>query len=407
MNSRKNPSTTKGQAKKSAASGSRQISNSSPKTGGSKAQRRSKPYNGAAYNTSYAPVAITREIQSREPRFNGQARVVVSHRELIGAVIDIAASGFHQINRLRVNPGSAKTFNWLSTIAPNYEFYRFRRIHFDFETRVSTAHAGSLIMSPDYDAAEGDYALTEQSLFNNLGTSDDSVWKSRRINLKPELMNRLYKAHVNMSDPRFEASKQDEKTIDSAQLFIALDTEGKAGEVIGKLIVDYDVEFWGPQSPTEVINAGGANLQSSNPTVGSNVPITQKININKEEAKPILIVPEGLTYPTGTVGQFTQDWEGIVSQILEGTNVQGPIRPYINSVLSDMNLPTGTANDIISALPNGGVQIIEALGSRSYGPAVVKAKKGDLLRVQTSVGTALTALKLVMGGGTNQLYSFL
>ena len=129
-------------------------------------------------NKNSAPISSSILLVSKAPKINNGKRFTVSHTEFITPVIikqRVSNVAFSLFKRFRINPGSALTFSWLSSIALSFEFYRFKKLKFHYITRSPTTRSDSLIMSPDYDASEGVSVDNEKNIFNNTGTTDDVV----------------------------------------------------------------------------------------------------------------------------------------------------------------------------------------------------------------------------------------
>lgn len=302
-----------------------------------------------------APVSISARVRSQKPSTsNVKNGIRVRHTELIGPVMKpVTQQGFpdtddlYQAFRLRCNPGSEKTFTWLSTLAKNYEFFKFHRLDFRYETRSPTSTPGSIVISPDYDGADGQVAVNEKFLFNNKGTVDDSVWKHLVCSLNTASMNRLYKSHAMMGDERFATTKQDQKTIDPAQVFVCIDSSDTTNFKYGKLFVTYDVELTEPQSPTEASNTGGfSNALQITGTSLSTSPFPSANGLPQWKKDPGVIVPgislPEITYPSATIGRFMKDCEGVLSNRTSGTGLgTGPVF-YTGT---DPNTPAGSPGD--------------------------------------------------------------
>lgn len=264
-----------------------------------------------------APVAFSQKQSNRAPKMetlNDGQTCRVRNRELIGPIVN-STNVFNVTNRLRVNPASANTFAWLSTIASSWESYRFRRLRFEFIGRCATTTAGSVIMSPDYDAQDGQPS-TELQMGQYRGSQEDTPWSKIVLHLLPASMNRLYKSHVTMSDSRFATTTQDEKTIDAAQVFIANDVGSNL--TLGKLWVDYEVDLMTPQPPTLPLPSGGANIILANTgltTTGSTIIRSANHafdSIQQDVTQPLLKDAYDASYP-GKVVEFLRDWQGDVS----------------------------------------------------------------------------------------------
>lgn len=247
-------------------------------------------------------------------------------------------------------------------------------------------------MSPDYDAADGELALTEQQIFANKGSVEAPVWeRSMKLSLEPASMNRLYKSHTCMSDGRFALTKQDQKTIDAAQLFVCCEGAAAAAS-LGKLLVDYEVEFFNPQFPSEsptnggaeaVANAGFNNANTTAPfAVGSNLGVTTTESVLK--AVPI-------TASTATVGQLVKDYTGFATNSMTGSGVGGLGNMYVGNNPG----PIDVVNDILQPLVT-----TYTSGSTASQTTVnkVSALAGQYLKYGPPTNTTITSFASVLGG---------
>lgn len=391
--------------------------NSKAKKG--KAQKKQNPQSIIVMN-KMVPVSQSRGLVSRKPQITHQTngRTVVSHSEFIAPIIlDPSTSGFVQLKRLRCNPGSEKTFLWLSNIARNYEFYRFKKLEFEYLNRCSTASEGSLIISPDYDGEDGAFASQERMLFDNQGTSDKSFWIDAKVSLKPNLMNAMYKAHTNMSDTRFASTSQDQKTVDCAQVFVCTDSNLTA-KVLGKLVTHYVVEFWGPQAPTEPVNEGGmkiaminsaGNLQSNSTKpfvngIGMSLGYQQGDTNTEDILSPAVNLPGQIpfTLPTAVIGKFVRDYQGVVDTVLGCTTTSGNQKP--NFFISKAGNPKSGLNTVAGdpttdlLVPQKVDWPINTNTDNPIQKLFINAQKGDLLKVATQAASGLQSLQMLFGG---------
>jgi len=258
-----------------------------------------------------------------------------------------------------------------------------------------------VILSPSYDAADSSaQAATEQLLYENKDTKDFSVWKTESLIVRPAAMNRLYKSHTCMSDERFAVTKQDLKTIDPCQIFICV--EGAQDISIGKIFIDYDVEFFEPHSPTEAPNQGGAvvDFGASNPN--SNTPFQALPAVQLNEANPVLktvaaLVNEGIlvnptvSTPTGVVGQFLKDYKGIMALQTVGTGVTSS-----SPALGAGSTPTGPADRFFGGVL--GNTLVNAAGTISLKNFFVDAAQGEYLKAVSGVATTISSMNMQMAG---------
>jgi hypothetical protein len=342
-----------------------------------------------------APIAKSQKTKVGVPKIvQTKDGCVVTQRELITTLI-APGNGFNILKRLRVNPASVGTFPWLSTIAGSFEQYRFRKLHFEYISRCPTTLAGSVLMSPDYDAQDGSPVNESvQSVFK--GTVEDVPWESNTLILLPNLMNRAYKSHFTMSDTRFANTTQDEKTIDSAQVFVSSDTD--AGATLGKLWVDYVCELITPQPPVANPASGGLDVQYnqlSTNLAGSLNPLvsTSTLAIRQQDSSdPIL----NLTQPSGVggggtqqIGTFLRDFQGMVTfNCSDNTNGQNttPTGDLFTSLFNPRTGVTTVLNSVVGGNAFGDANNLGGtttlLKNNNYRScAYISALKDDILQI--------------------------
>jgi len=251
-------------------------------------------------------------------------------------------SPFQQLARFRINPASQFTFPWLSSIAKNYENYRFHKVVFHYIQRCASTTPGSLMISPDYDAADA-APVSEVVASQNRSTKEFSPWVETKVPLSIEAMNASYKTHYCMSDSRFENSVQDEKTIDCAQVFLlCMDAFGP----LGKLWIEYEVDLITPQYNTEneVACAGIVKNSGLQPTT---LPFMNSTLFTNNQPSQKVLTTEGVIYPTDTIGTFVREFKGFIDVNLQGTGLGNALnytvsgfRPKTNQ---SWNLPASLA----------------------------------------------------------------
>lgn len=168
----------------------------------------------------------------------------VKNSELIGSVSNSVSFA---TNRYDVNPGIAATFPWLSVEAAQWEQYTFHSCQFRYVPRCATSTVGSILLSPDY--AVKDLAPTSEAQASNTQDATEGPdWA--------ENVCRLDKASMFPIGPRKLIRSaligSDQNIYDVAALYVST-VDGADTNVIGKLWVDYDVEFYVPQnSPSDL-----------------------------------------------------------------------------------------------------------------------------------------------------------
>ncbi|ACW84411.1 coat protein [Furcraea necrotic streak virus] len=108
-----------------------------------------------------APVAMSRLMVSRTPKFSSRSNnITVSHCELVANVTN--TTGVLQINNAitssiggvyKVNPAQG-LFAWLSTLAANFDTYRFDKLIFRYVPMCATTETGRVVMMWDKDSED-------------------------------------------------------------------------------------------------------------------------------------------------------------------------------------------------------------------------------------------------------------
>jgi hypothetical protein len=177
----------------------------------------------------------------------------VIHREFLGNVVGQTA--FTIANTFALNPGLPASFPWLSNIAQNWETYHFSKLRFCYYNKVGSATAGSVILSPDYDAADAAPA-SELIVTTYEDTQEDAAWKEIMCVLRPNAMHPMGPKKFIRTGAL--AVNQDIKTYDVGNFFVCV-VDFAGPTPCGKLWVEYDVTFFTPQlSPS----AGGNSFSS-------------------------------------------------------------------------------------------------------------------------------------------------
>jgi len=225
---------------------------------GNRPQKVNKPKNNkqstralGANSTSVA-AAYSSPVKSNQPKINygkNGKSCRVQHKEFITNVS--GTTNFTVALFLALNPGLATTFPWLSNIANNFEQYKVHMMRFCYLTRTGTNIPGSVIIAPDYDAADV-APVSEMILSNYAEVVEDAPWKDLCCVLRPSGMHAVGPKKFVRSGA---VPGQDLKTTDVGSIILAT-VDGSAVNW-GKFWVEYDVEFFEPQ-----LNPIGSGLLS-------------------------------------------------------------------------------------------------------------------------------------------------
>jgi len=250
-----------GKAKKAKAKAAGQLKAGVAKRmqGNKKKQRKNSNFNarsGASAGVGVA-AAYAKGLSSGEPMFMKMSRagVVIRHRELVASITGSAT--FTVAATLALNPGLAATFPWLSTQAVGWEQYRFKKLKFCYYTRTATSTPGSMLLVPDYDAADAAPA-SEQIASTYRDVEEEVPWiEEFSCNLDPLAMHPDGNRKFVRTGPL--AANLDIKLSDVGNMF-ACTTDGTITNW-GKLWVEYECEFFVPQlPPTGAFNQVGTLL---------------------------------------------------------------------------------------------------------------------------------------------------
>jgi hypothetical protein len=226
---------------KASTNASKRSSTAATKTNGSSAPRRKrkqqkKASQGSGFNIA-ASVAYSAMQTSTTASITSSARSVrIVHREQFSE--NAGDIGFNAFS-VRINPGKANVFPWMSQMARSWTKYRFHKLCFTYYPRCPTTTAGSLALALDYNAIRPlPDSSAELSTFD--GAVEDSCWKSMRIVADC----RQFEADGYYIRGNLTPLGTDPKTYDCGQLFVGSSSAAADGTAFGKLWVEYDVELY-------------------------------------------------------------------------------------------------------------------------------------------------------------------
>jgi len=195
--------------------------------------------------TTMAPVAVSHNITKKsKPRMTNRSDgVVIAHSELIGSILSGSPTSNVTAYRavgFRANPGISSIFPWLSSVAVNYEKYRFRRLHVSIVPLLSTAFNGRIGIGFDFDSSDASPGNRQE--FYALSTHAESMpWQAAGVSVKCDNQFRFTGTHV----------ASDNKLIDLGQVIVMSDSISNgtisAALPVYDLIVEYEVELIEPQ----------------------------------------------------------------------------------------------------------------------------------------------------------------
>ena len=223
---------------------------------------------GALPGSVAAPVAISRTITGSRPKFTrSQGSVTVTHRELVAQISNTSAlqvNGGQIPNIYRLNPSNGLLFPWLSTMAANFDQYRFNAVHLEYVPLCATTETGRVAMYFDKDSQDPE-PRDRVELANMAHLNEGSPWAEGRLRVPIDNVKR-FTNDSNTSDP---------KLLDLGQIGFATYGGGSANPV-GDIFISYTVTFFEPQPSAGLVQTlqTGTGAQNFGPgyVIATNTP---------------------------------------------------------------------------------------------------------------------------------------
>jgi hypothetical protein len=170
--------------------------------------------------------------------FGNKTSISISEDEYITEITVGNAPFFNFAQFLPINPGQVVTFPWLSTIAANYEKFRFTELEFYIKPEVTQYTAGTdsgkVIVSIDPDASN--QLPSSKRIMEDMELHVDAMpYETLRMRVPKNLLDNTLAIYVR---PGALPGGADIKTYDLGTIFVA--TQGQtANNMIGELRVRY------------------------------------------------------------------------------------------------------------------------------------------------------------------------
>lgn len=182
-----------------------------------------------------APVAMGARIRQT---YSGLDTYKVKHEEYI---TDISGSVDFSVRKFRVNAADIFCFPWLSSLAPNFEKYRFQKLEFKLKPQAPSTKPGVVMLAFDYDPTDPAPGSKAAMMQYDDATRVNS-WSEVSMKFKP--VGDKYTATSVSTD----ASQQ--RLEDAASLFVATQAQDDTA-AITELWVSYVVELKTPQARSD------------------------------------------------------------------------------------------------------------------------------------------------------------
>jgi len=302
--------------------------NSNPKRSSIPKGNRPKPdrYDSAPVSRQRTQKMTTPNLSSS--MFGGDGRVRVRHREYFSDIVS-PNNGFNDTS-FSIQPGNSIMFPWLSTIAENYESYRFHSLSFEYETMCATSQAGKLVMAVDFDASDAP-PINKTQLMADHNAVSSAVWQECCYKASKEDLNKFGPQKFVRTG---NVAATDIKTYDIGNLQVATQGAGGSSVTVGELYVSYDVELMTPQInpiPLSLHLVGGTGITpdlilGTAPAITGSLPVTE------------IVSSVATTLSILRVGQY------LISFFYAGTGLGSSHSAYGTAQITEQQ-ETGMAND--------------------------------------------------------------
>lgn len=318
---------------------------------------------GAAYATRSQGLA-PRIVMSRDG-----TSCRIRHKEFVTSIVGTAA--FAVPVSLVCNPGLAASFPWLSTIANSWEEYKFHRLDMVYLTRTGTNVPGSLLMTPDYDAA--DSAPSSEVVASSYEDSaEDAPWKDNICCLRATSMQGTNPRRFTRNGPL--AANLDTKTYDCATIHVCT-IDGTAVNW-GKLWVEYDVELFIPQLPSAGPCPLGGQIDGA----------TTQTPGNPFGVAPV-VDPEavGISMNTASVLNFLSPGTYVASVAYVGTTISAMV------ATAGTNVTVTAYATAINTAATIGIQSYAIVVSQANGTVSFSTTAATITGAEVKIGSAPTS----------------
>lgn len=234
--------------------------------------------------------------------------VVVRHKEYLGEVL--SNTSFTVQKSLRINPGDAATFPWLSRIANNYQQYRIKGMVFHYIPSSGSAVAstnnalGTVMMQTSYRSNDT-APSTKVELLNEYWSSEavpsETFCHPIECNPNENPFNIQYIAESLAVIP----AKDSPLLYDLGVTHIATSGQQTAGVVLGDLWCTYEIELKKPIIESNVTGASGwyASAQVASPSQSLSDWFPTSVNTNVGNLY-LTLSGRSITFPKSAYGTF-------------------------------------------------------------------------------------------------------
>jgi hypothetical protein len=274
-------------------------------------QQQSTKQGGQAQNRSVrAPVAIGNISRQAAPKVRSVGEsIFVKHTEYVQDILS-TTTAFQVQSSIPMNPGMRQAFPWLYQIASRYESYRFKKLHYRFDTDRPSTETGFIVLSPDYDPSDVQPQSKQQAMQYQSMVKVVPWVNALQVNTTANLSKRK-SYFVREGIP---PTGQDLQLFDTGNLFVCVGGNTGGANVLGELWCDYEVELMTPKLDSPSAESAKLTGVGVSVAVGP-FGVTPTIAFARS--------PFFLATSIAGVGiiTFLQDYQGLIVMQLAGTGL--------------------------------------------------------------------------------------
>lgn len=170
----------------------------------------------------------------------GDVEVTVEHTEYLQDVIGTGSTVFPGSDPLQffANPGQVHSFPWLSTLAQNFDEYKFDKLELSYEPAVGTDADGKLLCTFDPDVLD-EFPDTKQELLQARVQLDAMPWNRSKLVVPSDLLS-----EYRFVRPASLPAGADQHVYDAGVFNMC--APGAPATMIGEVFVTYKVRLRTP-----------------------------------------------------------------------------------------------------------------------------------------------------------------
>lgn len=282
-----------------------------PPQGSGNDRKLNNPSFGNEVNVFKAPVVIGIQSHGHNPKMWAKARkgdveVVVEHVEYLKDVISSGSSDFlgGELMAIDVNPGLSTFAPWLSTLAANFDEYKFDYVELRYEPACGTSSDGKILATFDPDVLD-ELPDSKQEMLEARVQLDSPVWTRASLKVPKDLLsNYLYVRSASVP------ANADQHVYDVGQFILNNIGAAASPTVLGELFMCYKVRLRTPNGG--IVKEGNilANSTSVAAPLGTSFTATDASTLQ-------------LTWITGTTFYFQTPGIYAVHIVQAGTGFTG------------------------------------------------------------------------------------